>query len=80
MSTTNREIGARVKVARKCRDMTQAQVAAKMGISQPRFAQLELGRGQWTVEQLARAARVLGIDLAHLADHGDSVDQGDRAA
>lgn len=52
---------------RKSRGLTQAGVAAKLGIAQQTYAQLEANPTSVSVERLFKLLRVLGVDLV-LAD------------
>jgi transcriptional regulator with XRE-family HTH domain len=57
--------GERAKIARKSRGITQAELATRLGISQPAIAELEKGgnMGENTARKLAGA---LGVTLAEL--------------
>lgn len=62
--------------ARKSRHLTQAQVAAAMGITQGRISQIERGQvGEAEVETLARYAAAIGGRLRLLVDFGDDLIQ-----
>jgi DNA-binding XRE family transcriptional regulator len=62
--------GWRLTELRKRRDMTQEQVAARMGISVARVSQIEAGDVS-TQEVLARYISALGGTLRLIADFGD---------
>ncbi|WP_030442102.1 helix-turn-helix domain-containing protein [Actinoplanes subtropicus] len=62
--------GWRLAELRKRRDMTQEQVAARMGISVARVSQIEAGDVS-TREVLARYISALGGTLKLIADFGD---------
>lgn len=51
---------------RKSKGMTQKDAAEKMGISQPTYAQLEMGRASPTIDTIERAAKALGVDALYL--------------
>jgi transcriptional regulator with XRE-family HTH domain len=50
--------------------LTQVELAAKVGISQPFLAQLEAGVRRGNVEQLLKLARTFGIRVEDLVDQG----------
>lgn len=52
---------------RKSRGLTQAALAARLGVAQQTYAQLEANPGTASVERLFRLLRVLGVELV-LAD------------
>lgn len=56
-------VGKRIRAAREDVGMTQRQLAAEMGVSQPVVAQLETGRANPTLGQLAAVADALGAGL-----------------
>ncbi|MGC4804862.1 helix-turn-helix domain-containing protein [Micromonospora sp. DT233] len=62
--------GWRLAELRRRRDMTQEQVAARMGVSVARVSQIEAGDVS-TQEVLARYVDALGGTLKLIADFGD---------
>lgn len=52
---------------RKSRGLTQAGAAARLGIAQQTYAQLEANPGVVSIERLFKVLRMLGVDLV-LAD------------
>jgi predicted XRE-type DNA-binding protein len=65
-------LGHRLAQLRQQVGMSQAEVAAQMGISQPRVSQLERGDvGQLAVDTLSRYIMALGGRLRLAADFGD---------
>ncbi|WP_432983603.1 helix-turn-helix domain-containing protein [Dactylosporangium sp. CA-233914] len=62
--------GRRLAELRKRREMTQEQVASRMGISVARVSQIEAGSVS-TQEVLARYIEALGGTLKLIADFGD---------
>ncbi|MEO3776076.1 helix-turn-helix domain-containing protein [Micromonospora sp. B11E3] len=62
--------GWRLAELRKRRDMTQEQVAARMGVSVARVSQIEAGHVS-TQEVLSRYVDALGGTLKLIADFGD---------
>ncbi len=64
---------ARLADARRARHMTQAQVAAAMGVTQTRVSQIERGRIERSeVDTLGSYVEALGGTLSLVADFGDS--------
>lgn len=61
--THARQIGATLQARRKALDLSQAQVAEKLGLSQNRLSELENQPETLTVQQLLALANVLGIEL-----------------
>lgn len=61
-----REIGLRISIARKCKGITQARLAERIGIGRPQLANVEAGRSRVYVDQIWRAAIVLGISINKL--------------
>lgn len=51
---------------RKRRELTQAALSARAGISQPYLAQMESGRRTGDIETHARLARALGVRIEDL--------------
>lgn len=63
---------ARLADARKQRHLTQAQVAASMGVTQTRVSQIEHGRIERSeVDTVAAYVAALGGELSLVADFGD---------
>jgi transcriptional regulator with XRE-family HTH domain len=64
-------LGARVAQARKDADLTQVQLAERLGIPQPQLASYEVGRRRVPVSLLPRLARALAMPIETLiADDG----------
>jgi transcriptional regulator with XRE-family HTH domain len=55
--------GSAVRVARRRAGVSQSELAARTGMSQPSIARLEKGQVSPTVITLDRIARALGTDL-----------------
>lgn len=64
---------------RKSRGLTQAGAAARLGIAQQTYAQLESNPGVVSVERLFKVLRVLGVDLV-LADAAHAQPDGATSA
>jgi len=57
------EIGGAIRSARERADVSQAALAAKIGMHRENLIRVEKGRGNLTVETLMRIAEGLGVDL-----------------
>lgn len=58
--------GARIRAARIARGMTQADLAAAIGVSRSAVAQWETDRAGQVRGNLARIAEILGVSTDHL--------------
>lgn len=56
-----KEIGAKIKAAREKKNLTQAQLAEKIGVSNVFISQLESGAKRASADNLAKLARTLNI-------------------
>ena len=59
-------LGARIALARKDADLTQVQLAERLGIPQPQLASYEVGRRRVPVSLLPRLARALAMPIEAL--------------
>lgn len=66
-------LGAHVSMLRKSREMTQAELARALGVSQQAVFAYELGERRISVLVLARIAKVLGLSVEHLMSMSKSV-------
>lgn len=66
MANLYRELGARIRSRRRALDFTQANLAARLGISRGALANIETGRQQVLLHQLYRFAAALDIDIQAL--------------
>lgn len=57
------DLGARVRVERERLGLTQAELAERMGTTQPTIARLEAGGVTPSLDTLHRAAESLGLEL-----------------
>lgn len=57
------ELGARVRTERERLGLTQAELAERMGTTQPTVARLEAGGVTPSLDTLHRAAEALGLEL-----------------
>lgn len=58
------KVGEEIREARKAAGLTQREMAARMGTSQPAVARLETGGAAATLSTLQRAAAALNLDLS----------------
>jgi HTH-type transcriptional regulator / antitoxin HipB len=61
---TASQLGAVLQSARKSRKLTQAQLGARLGLSQKRMSDLELAPGTLSVDQLLAVCNQLGLVLS----------------
>jgi HTH-type transcriptional regulator / antitoxin HipB len=61
--TNTQQVGHLLSAKRKEQGMTQAQAAARLGISQARLSELEQNPGRLTVERLLVLVNLLGLEL-----------------
>jgi HTH-type transcriptional regulator/antitoxin HipB len=61
--TNTQQFGHLLTAKRKAQGMSQAQAAARLGISQARFSELEQNPGRLTVERLLVLVNLLGLEL-----------------
>jgi len=66
ISPLGRRVGQRIRKARLERDLTQEDVAFKVGISASYLGQLERGGRGLTLEKLVKIARALKVDPSEL--------------
>lgn len=60
---TAMQVGRILQSARKARNLSQQQVAARVGLSQKRISALELNPGAISVDQLLALCATLGLEL-----------------
>lgn len=58
------QLGALLVSVRKSRKLTQAQLGARLGLSQKRVSELELAPGTLSVDQLLGLCAQLGLQLS----------------
>jgi transcriptional regulator with XRE-family HTH domain len=66
----HRIIGALLRQARFEQDLTQAELAKKVGVSKRRLSQYELGQKPVPIVELEVLAETLGMPLTHFLDEG----------
>lgn len=62
----NEILGERIKALRSGMHLTQEQVADEIGISRQKYARIENGTNNITLEILAQIAKVLGVQVADI--------------
>jgi transcriptional regulator with XRE-family HTH domain len=62
----DREVGVRLQRARKERGITQRELAKRIGLPRPSYANIESGRQRIPLDVVWRAAIVLDLSLAAL--------------
>jgi transcriptional regulator with XRE-family HTH domain len=72
-------VGARIRQARLARGMTQADLAAKIGVTRSAVAQWETDRAGQVRANLTRLAAVLGVSVQFLLE-GEGPRMGDERA
>jgi HTH-type transcriptional regulator/antitoxin HipB len=60
---TPTQLGEILRARRKSRQISQAELASKLGISQSRWSTLEADPASLPVERLIAALRLLGLEL-----------------
>lgn len=60
---TSAQLGAQLVSARKSQNLTQTQLASRLGISQRRVSELERAPGTLSVDQLMAFCAQLGLQL-----------------
>ncbi|EHD67126.1 helix-turn-helix family protein [Streptococcus pneumoniae GA41538] len=66
------EFSERLKKLRKQAQLTQVDVAEKLGISQPAYASWERGVKKPTQENLVKIAQVLNVSVDYLVGNSDN--------
>lgn len=65
------EFSERLKDLRKQAELTQVDVAEKLGISQPAYASWERGVKKPTQENLVKIAQILNVSIDYLVGNSD---------
>ena len=58
------QLGQILQASRKAKGLSQSALATRLGLSQQRVSELELGAGNLSVEQLLAWCAVLGLELS----------------
>ena len=62
----DREVGLRLQRARRAHGVTQEELAGRIGLPRPSYANIESGRQRIPLDVVWRAAVVLGLPIASL--------------
>ena len=60
--------GGKIAAARKASNLTQIQLAKKLGVPQSQISRIERNPDQTTVRTLKRIAKAIGVDVKMLVD------------
>jgi HTH-type transcriptional regulator / antitoxin HipB len=63
------ELGEQLRALREAQHLSQAELARRMGSTQPAIARLEAGRVAPSLDTLDRAAAALGVELVVTFQH-----------
>jgi transcriptional regulator with XRE-family HTH domain len=66
LSRAHKLIGQRIRKAREVRDITQEDLAFKIGITTSYMGQLERGERNLNVDKILKIARVIKVDPGEL--------------
>lgn len=62
----NQLLGSRIKALRCASDLTQEQMADQIGISRQKYARIESGTNNITLEVLSQIAKILGVQVGDI--------------
>jgi transcriptional regulator with XRE-family HTH domain len=71
MENLTKQIGLRMRAARKAKGMTQSEVSQKTGLDQAYISRLENGTAEGSPAQILNIARAIGVPIAKLYDDQD---------
>lgn len=66
IEATSAHVGLMIATARNAAEMTQADLAAKVGRSRPQIANIESGRSSFDIKMLSIFAAALGVPAKEL--------------
>ena len=70
LESTRLEIARKVRLLRRERQLSQAQLAKKLGLSQSRLSELEHGAGSFTAEQFVLLLQLFNVTVGDLVPSG----------
>lgn len=73
----NEKLGSRIKALRNARNFTQEYVADKIGVSRQKYARIENGENNITLDILSKIAGVLDVtvgDITRVLDDSQAVE------
>ena len=62
----NELLGGRIKALRSAENFTQEQMADQIGISRQKYARIESGANNITLEVLSKIAKILGVQVGDI--------------
>ncbi len=62
----NELLGSRIKALRSAKDLTQEQIADKIGVSRQKYARIESGANSITLDILSKVAEVLDVTVSDI--------------
>jgi transcriptional regulator with XRE-family HTH domain len=68
MTSEAQRFGAQVRFRRRAREMTQAQLAERAGVSRATIARIETGEANPDLDTMSKIARGLGVPTAELLE------------
>lgn len=82
ITAVDRHVGHRVRLQRKCRGLTQAQLGAAVGVSFQQIAVYEKGINRIGASRLEQIAKTLGVapSFFYESDDGDRPEQSEYSA
>lgn len=69
----NELLGSRIKVLRSAKNLTQEQIADRIGISRQKYARIESGTNNITLEVLSKIAKILEVTVGDITRVLDEV-------
>ncbi len=76
----DKEIGQRIRFYRKAANLTQAEIAQKLGITFQQLQKYESGANRISAARLEQLSRLLSIPVHHFYDIDNKVDLSDKKA
>lgn len=62
----NKLLGGRIKALRSAKNFTQEQIADRIGISRQKYARIESGANNITLEVLSQIAKILDVSVGDI--------------
>lgn len=78
MKTATEMLGARIREQRKRMEMTQENLAEKLGIDQKHMSRIELGKSYPSLDRLIKIAEALDVTLPSLFEFMHMEDERER--
>lgn len=74
--TIDKQVGLRVRACRLAKDMTQQDVANKVGVKFQQVQKYETGKNRISISKLVLICEVLGVTVSSVLDDAHSDDNG----